>query len=159
MEELENRIKEVFEKIKIGPFDELKQDDIKNALTQINAPYIYIDDFCTGNCYDITTSVILSEIRSKLNDIVSINMYEMLNNICKELRVNMNQNEIPQKENKIKEGYTLIWGSDPTDLDSHIYSFNQIFEQQQHVYYPDRYDTTGYISEPSKIKLDIPIFI
>ena len=52
--------------------------DIKNALVTAGIPYIYIDDFCTGNCYDMTVSLVLSEIR---------------HDVCTELRTNMDKKE------------------------------------------------------------------
>ena len=67
--------------------------DIKNALVTAGIPYIYIDDFCTSNCYDMTVSLVLSEIRHRLHDMFHINMLDMFNDVCTELRTNMDKKE------------------------------------------------------------------
>lgn len=67
--------------------------DIKNALVEAKVPYVYIDDFCTGNCYEMTVSVVLSEVRHRLNEIFHVNMCDMLNDVCRELRTNMTYEE------------------------------------------------------------------
>lgn len=67
--------------------------DIKNALIESDVPYVYIDDFCTGNCYEMTVSVVLSELRHRLNEVFHMNMHKMLNDVCTELRTNMSCDE------------------------------------------------------------------
>lgn len=67
--------------------------DIKNALVRSEVPFVYIDDFCTGNCYEMTVSVVLSEVRHRLGEMFHVNMREMLDDICRELRANMTYEE------------------------------------------------------------------
>lgn len=67
--------------------------DIKNKLVNKGIPYVYIDDFCTGNCYEMTISAVLSEFRHRLNDIMNINLNEMLDDVCRDLRTNMSIDE------------------------------------------------------------------
>lgn len=74
--------------------------DIKNKLVNNGVPYIYIDDFCTGNCYEMTVSVVLSEFRHRLNDIMNINLNDMLDDVCRELRTNMSSDEKKMFYNK-----------------------------------------------------------
>lgn len=70
--------------------------DIKNALIHAGITYAYIDDFCTGNSYEIKVSAVLSEVRHRLDAALHINMKQMLDEIFTVTRADMTANEQKQ---------------------------------------------------------------
>lgn len=94
---------------------------------------------------DITQDYILKIKKDNYSDAIitcPVTDYSRINNNTIDL------GRIPLLQQTRKNGYTLVWGQTPRDLDSHMFSFNQNFEQQEHCYFSTKYHDT------SKITLD-----
>jgi hypothetical protein len=67
--------------------------DILNALEQRNIVYCFLDDFCTNASYAIKTETILTELRSRLDAALNININDMLDDVIHNTWVQMTPKE------------------------------------------------------------------
>ena len=74
------------ESMKCGP-------DIKRALQDKGFTYCYIDDFCTGNSNEIKIAALTREIRGMLDDALSFNINEALEEAYRRTRADMSDAE------------------------------------------------------------------
>lgn len=74
--------------------------DIKNALVNSGFSYCYLDDFCTGNSDNVRITVVLSEVRQKVDQSFHMNMKEVLDEACRVARADMTTAEREQFYNR-----------------------------------------------------------
>ena len=67
--------------------------DILNALEQRNIVYCFLDDFCTNASYAIKTTTLLTELRSRLDTTLNININDMLDDVIHNTWVQMTPKE------------------------------------------------------------------
>lgn len=67
--------------------------EILNALEQRNIVYCFLDDFCTNASYTIKTTTLLTELRSRLDAAISININDMLDDVIHNTWVQMSPKE------------------------------------------------------------------
>ena len=67
--------------------------EIRNALEQREIVYCFLDDFCTNASYTIKTTTLLTEIRSRLDAALNVNVNDMLNDAIHNTWVQMTPKE------------------------------------------------------------------
>ena len=67
--------------------------EILNALEQRNIVYCFLDDFCTNASYTIKTTTLLTELRTRLDAAISININDMLDDVIHNTWVQMSPKE------------------------------------------------------------------
>lgn len=67
--------------------------DIREALKGKGIFYCFIDDFCTGASYAIKTTTVIKELQSQLDQAVSFNAFDLLNNALHKTWVQMTAKE------------------------------------------------------------------
>ena len=82
----------------------------KNALTEANIPFCYIDDFCTGNSNRIKVEAMLKEVRTILNAAIQLNVKDMLHNAYLATRAEMTQAERKQFYDRYIKSMHLVIG-------------------------------------------------
>ena len=91
----------MIEREKCGP-------DMKNALVSSGIFYCYIDDFYSGNSEDIKMSALFKEMRHYLDNALSLNVNNMLDEALKATRLNLSTSERQQFYDKHIRGMSIV---------------------------------------------------
>lgn len=89
----EARFFAMMEKGKCGP-------DIKKCLLNNGMSYCYIDDFYSGNLEDIKTGALLKQVHKKLDFSIAFNVNDMLDEVIRDARIDMSEDEKHQFYNQ-----------------------------------------------------------
>jgi len=85
---------------------------IRKTLEDSGITYCYIDDFCTGNSYEIKVEALLAEVRKTIQNSLSLNVSEMMENAYTVTRADMSEAERRQFFNRYIKPMKLVVGSD-----------------------------------------------
>jgi len=86
--------------------------DIKEALKNKGFSYCYIDDFCTGNSDEIKITAMLNEVQSAIDDSLSLNIRQVLEEAYRRTRAEMSNAEKNQFYDKYIKRMTLNIAAD-----------------------------------------------
>jgi hypothetical protein len=70
--------------------------DMIEAMTNAGIFYCFIDDFCTGNSEGVKLRTLLTQIQTRINAAVHLNVDEMLRQVYLETMVDMTEGEKKQ---------------------------------------------------------------
>ena len=88
--------------------------DMEEAMRNAGIFYCFIDDFCTGNSEGVKLKTLLSQIQTRLNAAVQVNIQELLRQVYVDTMVDMSEGEKRQFYNRYIKPMRVIIAEDGT---------------------------------------------